>query len=158
MFLVILFSVIFMCSFHVKCWSNKTLRNLIDSSLCISWLLFISFGRQRGTSCFLPMLWLSFFTHLKIVSILVVNQSLIFFSSVLKTVIRCLMYLWLKERLVPSANITGSNKRDASHRSLTCTTNRSGSRKDPLGAPQVTYWISVLLFLPVSMYCFLLDK
>ena len=37
----------------------------------------------------------------------------------------------LKKRLVSSANITGSNKRDAFGRSLTHARNRSGPRIDP---------------------------
>ena len=68
------------------------------------------------------------------------------------------MFLWLKKRLVSSANIIGSNKRDAFGRSLTYTRNRSGPRIDPWGTPQVTYLRSVLLFSPIWMYCFLLDK
>ena len=57
MILAILFSLSFMCSFHVKYWSNKTPRNLIDSSLYISLLLIISLGRRRRISPFLPGLW-----------------------------------------------------------------------------------------------------
>ena len=68
------------------------------------------------------------------------------------------MSFWLKKRSVPSANIIGSNKRDAFDRSLTYTRNRSGSRTDPWGMPQVTHLGSVLLFLPISMYCLLLDN
>ena len=46
------------------------------------------------------------------------------------------MSLWLKKRLVSSANIIGSNKRDAFDRSLIYTRNRSGPRIDPWGMPQ----------------------
>ena len=52
----------------------------------------------------------------------------------------------------------GSSKRGAFDRSLTYTRNRSGPRIDPWGTPQVTYLRSVLLFSPISMHCFLLDK
>ena len=41
------------------------------------------------------------------------------------------MPLWLKKRLVSSANIIGSNKQDAFDRLLTYTRNRSGPRIDP---------------------------
>ena len=68
------------------------------------------------------------------------------------------MSLWLKKRLVSSANIIGSKERDAFGRSLTYTKNRSGPRRDPWGTSQVTYLGSVLLFSPISMYCFLLDR
>ena len=68
------------------------------------------------------------------------------------------MSLWLKKSLVSSANRIGSNKLDAFCRSLSYTRNRSGPRKDPWGTPQVTYLGSVLLFSPISMYCFLLDN
>ena len=68
------------------------------------------------------------------------------------------MSLWLKKRLVSSVNIIGSIERDAFDRSLTYTRNRSGPRRDPWGTSQVTYLGSVLLFSPISMYCFLLDK
>ena len=68
------------------------------------------------------------------------------------------MSLWLKKRLVSSANIIGSNTGDAFDRSWTYTTNRSGPRKDPREMPQVTYLKSVCLYSPISMYCFLLDK
>ena len=65
------------------------------------------------------------------------------------TVKRCLMSSWLKKILVLSANIIGSNKRDAFGRSLTYTKNRSGPRIDPWGTPQVTYLRSVWLFSPI---------
>ena len=68
------------------------------------------------------------------------------------------MSLWLKKRLVSSVSITGSNQRDAFDRSLTYTRNRSGQRIDPWRTPQITYLGSVLLFSPISMGCFLLDK
>ena len=68
------------------------------------------------------------------------------------------MSFWLKKRLVSSVNITGSNKRDTFGRSLTYTRNRSGPKIDPWGTPQVTYLGSFLLFSPISMYYFLLDK
>ena len=68
------------------------------------------------------------------------------------------MPLCLKKKLVSSVNIIGSNKRDVFGRSLTCTRNRSGSIINPWGTLQVTYLGSVLLFLPISMHCFLLDK
>ena len=61
------------------------------------------------------------------------------------------MSLWLKKRLVSSANIIGSYKWDAFGRSLTYTRNRSGLRIDPWGTPQVTYLRSVLLFWRISM-------
>ena len=64
------------------------------------------------------------------------------------------MYLWLKKRLVSSANVIGRNKRDAFGMSLTYTRNRSSPRIDPWETPQVTYLISVLLFSPISMYSF----
>ena len=63
-----------------------------------------------------------------------------------------------KKWLVSSANIIRSNKRDAFGRLLTNTRNRNGPRIDPWGMPQVTYLGSVLLFSPVSMYYYLLDK
>ena len=61
------------------------------------------------------------------------------------------MYLWFFEkRLVSSANIIGSNKKDAFSRSLTYTRNSSGPRINPKEAggeaPQVIYLRSVLLF------------
>ena len=49
--------VSFICSIYIKCWSKKFPRNLIDSSLCISYLLIISFGMRRGISSFLLGLW-----------------------------------------------------------------------------------------------------
>ena len=122
--------------------------------------MIISFGRRRGISYFLLGLWknkyFAFSTFKD--SLFAVNQSLMFTSSLFTTVKRCLMSLRLKKRLVSSANIIGSNKRDAFGRSLTYTRNRSGPRIDPWGTPQVTYLGSVLLFSPISMYCFLLDK
>ena len=80
MFFAILYSVSFMCSFHVKVWSNETPRNLIDSFLCISWLLIIGFGRRRGISPFLVGLWKNeyfVFSTFKD-SLFAVNQSLMF--------------------------------------------------------------------------------
>ena len=68
------------------------------------------------------------------------------------------MSLWLKKRLVSLANIIGSNKRDAFGRSLTYTRNRSHPRIDPWEMLQVAYLESVLIFSPISRYCFLLDK
>ena len=68
------------------------------------------------------------------------------------------MFLWLKKKLVSSANIIGSNKRDACGRSLTYTRNRSDPRIGPWGAPQVIHLRPVLLFSPIWMYCFPLDK
>ena len=59
------------------------------------------------------------------------------------------MSVWLKKRLVSSANIIGTNKRDAFGRSLTYTRNRNGSRIDPWGTPEVRYFRSVSLFLPI---------
>ena len=81
-------------------------------------------------------------------SLYAVNQSLMFTSALFATVKRCLMSLKLKKRLVSSANIIGSNKRDAFGRLLTYTRNRSGPRTDPWGTPQVTYLRSVSLFSP----------
>ena len=43
------------------------------------------------------------------------------------------MFLWLKKRLVSSANVTGSNKWNAFGRSLRHTRNRRGTRTDPSG-------------------------
>ena len=63
-----------------------------------------------------------------------------------------------KKWLVSSANIIRSNKRDAFGRLLTNTRNRNGPRIDPWGMPQVTHLGSILLFSPVSMYYYLLDK
>ena len=60
-----------------------------------------------------------------------VNQSLMFTCSLFITVKRCIMPLWLKKRLVSSANITGSIKRDAFGRSFTYTRIRSGLPTDP---------------------------
>ena len=62
-------------------------RNLIDSSLCISWSLIVSFGRQRRISSFL--LWLmeewviccSIFRG----SLFTVDQSLMFTNSLFTT-------------------------------------------------------------------------
>ena len=68
------------------------------------------------------------------------------------------MSLWLKKKLVSSANIIGLKKRDAFGRSLIYARNRIYSRIDPWGTPQVTYLRSVLLFSPIWMYYFLLDK
>ena len=59
------------------------------------------------------------------------------------------MFLWLKKRLLSSASIIGSNKRDAFGKSLTYTRNRSGPRIDPWGMPQVTYVRSVLIFAAI---------
>ena len=61
------------------------------------------------------------------------------------------MPLWLKKRLVSSANITGSNKPDAFGSSLTYARNRSGPRTDRWGTPQVTYLRSVLRFSSISV-------
>ena len=134
MFLAVLFSVSFMCPFHVKCWSNKTLRNLVDSFNCISQLLVLSFDR-----------W----TEIAYNSLFAVNQSLIFTSSLFTTVKMCLMSLWLRKILVSSANLTGSNKRDAFSRMLTYTRNRSGPRINLWRTQQVTHLRSVLLFSPM---------
>ena len=69
------------------------------------------------------------------------------------------MPLWLKKRLVSSANIIGSIKWDAFGRSLTYTRKRSGPSIDPWGMPQgYNSFKFVLLFLRTSVYCYLLDK
>ena len=151
MLLAILFSISFMCSFQVECWSNKTLRNLIDSSICISWLLIISFDRQTRVLSVLLGLWKNQYFIFSIFkeSLFAVNQS-----SLITTVKKCLMSLWLKKRLVSSTNIIPPNKQDAFGRLLTYSKNRSGLRIDPWGTPQVTYLRSVLLFSPVSCTTF----
>ena len=66
--------------------------------------------------------------------------------------------LMIKEKLVSSANIIGSNRRDAFDRLLAYIRNRNGPRTDPLETPKVRYLRFVLLFSPIWMYCFLLDK
>ena len=68
------------------------------------------------------------------------------------------MFSWLKERLVLSTNLIGSNKQDAFDRLLTYTRNRSGPGIDPWGTPQVKYLRSVLLLSSTWKYCFQLDK
>ena len=160
MFLVILFSVSFMSSFHVKCCSNKIPRNLIDSFLCISWLLIISFGRRRGTWSFLLGLWKNeyfvFSTYKD--SLFAVNQSLMFTSFLFTTVKRCLMSLWLKKRLVSSAKMIGSNEPDAFGRSLTYTRNRSGPRIDPWRNTTSNIFMICSAIFTFSMYHFQLDK
>ena len=92
MFLVVLFSVRFMCSFHVKCCCNRAPRNLIDSSVCISELFqTIRFGRQRGVSSFLLGIWnIEYFVFSKFKdSLFAMNQSLMFYSSIFPTVAKC---------------------------------------------------------------------
>ena len=80
-----------MCYFHLKCWSNKTPKNLINSSLFISLSLIIIFGRQRGILYFLPGLWKNeyfVFSTFKD-SLFAINKSLMFTSSLVTTVKRC---------------------------------------------------------------------
>ena len=93
--LAIIFQVHFMCSFLVKCSSNKTPRSLIDFSLCISWLLIISFGRQGEISSFLLGLLKNeyfLFSTFKLNSFSV-KQYLMFSSLLFATVKRCLMLM-----------------------------------------------------------------
>ena len=54
MFLAILLPVSFMYSFHVKCWSHKNPRNLIDSSLCISKVIDEKFEKEGYRIFYLP--------------------------------------------------------------------------------------------------------
>ena len=63
------------------------------------------------------------------------------------------MPLWLKKRLVSSANIIGSIKWDAFGRSLTYTRNRSGPSIDPWGMPQGcnTFKICFAVFMYFSV-------
>ena len=68
------------------------------------------------------------------------------------TVKRCLMTLWLKKRLVSSANIIRSTKRDEFGRSLTYTRNRSGPKIDPWETPQVTYLRSIKIYYHYDWY------
>ena len=122
LFLAILFSVSFMCSFLVKCWSDKTPR-----SLFLLFVFIVIDYRQRGISALLRGLWknenLVFSTFED--SLFAVSQSLMFTSSLFTTVKWCLMSWCLKKRLMSMANIIGSNERDAFGRSLTYTWNRS---------------------------------
>ena len=131
MFLAILSSVSFMCSFHVKRWFNKISRDVIDSFLCISYLLIISFGRRRGISPFFLGLWKNEYFVFSTFKDFSVNQSLMFSTSLFTSVKKCFMSLWLKKRLVSLTKIIGSNKRDVFGRSLTYTRNKSGPRIDP---------------------------
>ena len=64
----------------------------------------------------------------------------------------------IEKRLVSSANIIVSSKRDPFGRSLTYTRNRGGASIGPWETLKVTYLRSVLLFSPIWMYCFLLDN
>ena len=57
--------------------------------------------------------------------------------------------LMIKEKLVSSANIIGSNRRDAFDRLLTYIRNRNGPRIDPWVTPKVRYLRFVLLFSPI---------
>ena len=113
-FLAILFSLCFMWS-YVNCWPNKTPKNLTDSSLCISQWLIISFGWWKEILTFLLGLWKNEYFVLTVFkdSLFTVNQSLTFNRLLFTTVKKCLMSLWLKKRLVSSANMIGSNRRDA---------------------------------------------
>ena len=90
--LTIIFPISFMCSFPVRCWSNKTPRSLTDFSLCISKLFIISsVGEEKYRLSYLAYWAMSilFFPYLKIASLFAVNQSLMF-TSLLYTK-RCLM-------------------------------------------------------------------
>ena len=55
----------------------------------------------------------------------------------------------IKKRLVLSANIIVSSKRDPFGRSLTYTRNRGSASIGPWETPKVTYLRSVLLFSPI---------
>ena len=97
LFLAILFSVSFICSFHVNCWSKKNTKEL-DRFFSLYFMVIdykLSFGRRRGISSFLLVLWKNeYFVFLKFKhSLLAVNQSLMFTSSLFITVKRCLMSL-----------------------------------------------------------------
>ena len=56
-FLAILFSRYFMCSFHNKLSCNETARNFIVLTLSISWLFISNVGRKEEMLYFLPDLW-----------------------------------------------------------------------------------------------------
>ena len=57
LFLAILFSRYFMCSFHDKLSSNKAPRNLIVLALSISWMFVFNVGRWERILYFLRNLW-----------------------------------------------------------------------------------------------------
>ena len=56
-FLAILFSRYFMRSFYDKFSPNKAPRNLIESTLLISWFFIFNIGKGEGMLYFLADLW-----------------------------------------------------------------------------------------------------
>ena len=156
-FLAILFSVNFKCSFHDKFSSNRIPSNFIDDCLFITWLIIKGFGNRSGkSSLLLALLKIENFVFLTFKeSLFEINQSSIFYTSLFTIEKKTLMSLCSKNRFASSANIIVFNKLEALRRLFTYIKNNSSPRIDPCGTPHFIFCSFVLLPLLMQMYCFL---
>ena len=114
-FLVILFSLYLMCSFLLKHSFNKSTKNVIDSVYSISWLFIISFGKRSGMFSFWMGLWKNEYLGFLMFSesLFETNHWLMFSNSWFTIWNKYLISLCVKNKLVSSANIIGSNMFEA---------------------------------------------